>query len=490
MSLFVLTAIASAGSKISSDLQRVCLPLLPAVASATATITQLKVGNSNALYCLERSSGESIIDRHLIRVFGGSTALALDRDEENRVFERLSANGLAPPLVATFDGGRIEGWLGGRPCSAAECRTPEVFRPVARSLAALHAFDDGSSADAGDAKEPWGWIQAKTWMAGARRNIATLLEEERLPELGLQRRLQAIDLDRIQALLDELRAELSARPTLHLCYCHNDLSNTNVHRDDAVVRLIDFEFGGRNLRGFDIATHLSHWAGGAVDGRYDDTAFPTAAEVTSFLQEYARATTPTLEEADALAAALAVEVEAATPLAHACWGLWALCALPRPEGNAATAGSAASGNDAEGSDAESEARFSHIEYAERRLAAFEQSLARLQEHGEAEAAGSRAEGGSRGASESLATTQASQPRASQPRAGTSTGDVSDFGLRKQYISLCGMIGAGKTTLATALGERLSLPVYYEPVRLLNGSKARERREEGERGGKGVSRPRA
>jgi len=41
--------------------------------------------------------------------------------------------------------------------------------------------------------------------------------------------------------------------------------------------------------------------------------------------------------------------------------------------------------------------------------------------------------------------------------------VANFGLHGRYISLCGMIGAGKTTLAAALGERLSLPVHYEPV---------------------------
>lgn len=32
-----------------------------------------------------------------------------------------------------------------------------------------------------------------------------------------------------------------------------------------------------------------------------------------------------------------------------------------------------------------------------------------------------------------------------------------------FISISGMIGAGKTTLADALGEKLSLPVYHEPV---------------------------
>lgn len=36
-------------------------------------------------------------------------------------------------------------------------------------------------------------------------------------------------------------------------------------------------------------------------------------------------------------------------------------------------------------------------------------------------------------------------------------------LHDVFIGIAGLIGAGKTTLATALGEHLDLPVYYEPV---------------------------
>ncbi len=32
-----------------------------------------------------------------------------------------------------------------------------------------------------------------------------------------------------------------------------------------------------------------------------------------------------------------------------------------------------------------------------------------------------------------------------------------------FISISGLIGAGKSTLATKLGERMNLPVFYEPV---------------------------
>jgi deoxyadenosine kinase len=36
-------------------------------------------------------------------------------------------------------------------------------------------------------------------------------------------------------------------------------------------------------------------------------------------------------------------------------------------------------------------------------------------------------------------------------------------LEDLFIGIAGLIGAGKSTLATALGQKLDLPVYYEPV---------------------------
>ena len=116
------------------------------------------------------------------------------------------------------------------------------------------------------------------------------------------------------------------------------------------LRLIDFEYGGSNYRGFDLATHLSHWAGGASDGRYTDAAFPRGAALRGFLAAYAAHAAGSVTPD-----ALADEVRLATPLVHAVWGLWAVCSLP------------------EGGETRP---FSHIEYAERRLAAFETSLLR------------------------------------------------------------------------------------------------------------------
>ena len=41
--------------------------------------------------------------------------------------------------------------------------------------------------------------------------------------------------------------------------------------------------------------------------------------------------------------------------------------------------------------------------------------------------------------------------------------MAEHTLAEMFIGIAGLIGAGKTTLATALGKHLDLPVYYEPV---------------------------
>ena len=368
----IVGAIVASSSLASHTLRigRLCAPLLPNPGPTSECIVErLQLGNSNQLYALTRTRG-CAAEKFLVREFGTVSALALDRDVENTVFSRLANLRIAPPLVATFDGGRIEGWLDGRPCSAQECRTPTVYEGVARAFAMLHSAPIETIDPGADPTSCWGWEMADQWLAGARDCAACLQRMDGDEMFGdratpddlhkLTARVRAIDLERIGDELSRLRMELDSRPgVLWHCYCHNDVSNTNVHRNVAqgTVRLIDFEFGGVNLRGFDLATHLSHWAGGALDGRYEPAAFPTPAERAPFLSAYARAsahnkkTVVTLEQLDA-------EVRAATPLVHCVWGLWALCTLPTAVASGHVGG-----------------RFSHIEYAERRLRAFDTALA-------------------------------------------------------------------------------------------------------------------
>lgn len=50
-----------------------------------------------------------------------------------------------------------------------------------------------------------------------------------------------------------------------------------------------------------------------------------------------------------------------------------------------------------------------------------------------------------------------------PPPKTSTYDIHTASMDNVFIGISGLIGAGKSTLATALAKQLKLPVYYEPV---------------------------
>ena len=321
------------------DVMKLCSLLDKAPEAGACKVEQLKLGNTNALYCLSADG-----HKHLVRVFGKNPALAFDRGAENLVYEALSAQGLAPRLLAVFGNGRIEEWLEGRPATAAECRRDEVACKVAVALARLHRAKVPTLAAS---TVPWAWATAQTWLRTARDAVKSDVVKQ-APEIA--KGLEAIDLEELASMARMLQEEMDTWD-LQICFTHNDLSNTNVHwnAEGQTVRLLDFEYGGMNYLGFDLATHFSHWAGGAVDGLYDDSAFPSEAEQERFLRSYAAdSERVSLEE-------LKRSVRLTTPLAHLVWGLWALCSLPEAAAGPPT-------------------RFSHIEYALRRLAAFRRSL--------------------------------------------------------------------------------------------------------------------
>jgi len=56
-----------------------------------------------------------------------------------------------------------------------------------------------------------------------------------------------------------------------------------------------------------------------------------------------------------------------------------------------------------------------------------------------------------------------KPAPSSPSHVSNAFDIHQAAMENVFIGISGLIGAGKTTLATALAKKLKLPVYYEPV---------------------------
>mmetsp|Transcript_2929 Transcript_2929/g.5492 ORF Transcript_2929/g.5492 Transcript_2929/m.5492 type:complete len:136 (-) Transcript_2929:285-692(-) len=100
--------------------------------------------------------------------------------------------------------------------------------------------------------------------------------------------------------------------------------------DGPAVRLIDFEYGGWNYVGFDIANHFNEWAGGTDDGIPDYGLFPSLEQRRRFCADYVdekhriAASTTALSERRKETESLLKEVDAFVLVNHLYWGLWAV----------------------------------------------------------------------------------------------------------------------------------------------------------------------
>lgn len=225
---------------------------------------RLPFGNTNQVFQATTTSGKL----YLVRAFGTVDALAFDRPRENEVYGALASAGHAPPLIATLadDAGRIEGWVEGRACSAGDCRNPLVYEQVAQALARLHTFRGVGAGAAVGGEETWAYTTCCQWLSNAEGMLSVGQELEIhdlwLGDSGASTKKAAI-LERAEALrasLAHVRAQLESfresiarvdEELLPRCYCHNDLSPSNVHFncDKETVQIIDFEFGGLGARG-------------------------------------------------------------------------------------------------------------------------------------------------------------------------------------------------------------------------------------------------
>lgn len=238
---------------------------------AITDFERLPVGNTNQVFRARTASGKL----YLVRAFGTIDALAFDRPQENEIYRSLASAGHAPPLIATLpgDAGRIEAWVEGRACSAQECREPLVYEQVAQSLAQLHTYDGigggvgrggGGAPAASPLEETWAFATCRQWLANAEKTLSAPQELEihdawlgnsagSTEKRAILKRAKALQVS-IRGVRSQLQtfSDLVGEVPLPTCYCHNDLSPSNVHFncEKGTVQIIDFEFGGHNFRAF------------------------------------------------------------------------------------------------------------------------------------------------------------------------------------------------------------------------------------------------
>ena len=267
----------------------------------------------------------------LVRLFGAEGMI--DRDEEDPLFEAICAALGEPRYYGRFKNGRVEGWLDGcRPLNLDDMSDPKFSPNIAAKMARLHKFDGIPAQFKEKYSAPGMWSQLDAWYAEATEpRTAETINKNPINATALA----SLNLVQAKTELEALRAAIPAN--VPVGFCHNDLlcGNIMVNEGTGAITLIDFEYGGTNFRGFDIANHFNEWAGGtddAPDGSYpgykpgvsDYSRFPSAQQQRVFCEAYLTELEGGATPSEGAVVALLEESGQFVLVNHWYWGLWAV----------------------------------------------------------------------------------------------------------------------------------------------------------------------
>jgi len=285
---------------------RVLLAQFPHWREEEIVLVQCKDGITNKLLkCTHRASGETV----LVRSYGQRSDLIIDRKQEIVNLVCLGEAGLCPRLHGRFHNGLVYDYLPGRVFTSENMRDAAMGAQVAILLARWHQMTNvpGDKSNARLFPTLWRWFHA------VRKLYAS---EERLAKVAAD----GVCVEQIELELCELQSHIEALDP-PVVFCHNDLLSANILYDDETDRVafIDYEYGGYNYRGFDIANHFNEWAGFECDW----SLVPDQTQQRAWISAYFAADVGAVA-CDACVDPMLREVARCMLASHLFWGLWAL----------------------------------------------------------------------------------------------------------------------------------------------------------------------
>jgi ethanolamine kinase len=261
----------------------------------------------------------------LVRVFGAEGMI--DRDVETCTFAHLANADIAPRYLGRGSNFRVEGWLDRySPLGVLDLQQRANSEKVAVQMAKLHSFQvPDELKEWHDEKKPAVWDQLYAWLQQA-KDITTYKTQG-----DDARSNRLINLDTIEKELNWVKDNVVPADA-SVAFCHNDALAANImkHDETGEVRLIDFEYGGVNFIGFDIANHFNEYAGGTdkKNGEPDYSLLPDEIRQKGFITTYVQARRNLGKKSevseDDEVDILLNEVKGFVLVNHLYWGLWAV----------------------------------------------------------------------------------------------------------------------------------------------------------------------
>lgn len=273
----------------------------------TATLTrQFTNGLSNHVFLVSRLDGRAEV---IVRIFGSVDQSAVD---SVRVFELLSAAGIAPTSLGLFANGRLEQYLADYVPIDSLTVMEQYAGGVARELARFHDQATRALCAGGASVESLG-TRVRRWRA-------------EVEALGL-------DLEWVRDELLQLDVDgmLSSICGFEEAVLHGDLQAGNIMvGEGGAVRFIDFDYICRGPVSFDLANHFVEWSWSGDYSVLDfrEERWPSLAQRRAFVSAYL--STTDAGRVDRLLA----EVDVCVRVSHLHWALWGVLEGARRQGTA------------------------------------------------------------------------------------------------------------------------------------------------------------
>ncbi|BBM97305.1 choline/ethanolamine kinase [Marchantia polymorpha subsp. ruderalis] len=273
------------------------------------TLRQLKGAMTNEVFechwALANKRGKP--RKVLLRLYGESSELFFNRENEILTFEKMSQHGQGPRLLARFSTGRVEEFLNARTLSSVDLRNNQISDQVAVKLREFHALDMPGPA------EPMIWQRLSMWL-------------EKALELASPNQVEEFSLHLLHEEIANLQKMLR-RSGEKIGFCHNDLQYGNLMIDDNETNLtiIDYEYASFNPVAYDIANYFCEMAADYHSDTphvLDYSKYPDYENRRRFAAMYLQATGESVDEVEI--DALVKETDSYRLASHLLWGCWGL----------------------------------------------------------------------------------------------------------------------------------------------------------------------
>ncbi|EUD65871.1 choline kinase [Plasmodium inui San Antonio 1] len=311
-------------------IKKICLEKVPEWQHFTEDnlrVKQILSGLTNQLFEVglkEQTANNyhSIRTRVLFRIYGKHVDELYNTISEFEVYKTMSKYKIAPQLLNTFNGGRIEEWLYGDPLRNDDLRNPTILTGIANVLGKFHTLSRKRHL-------PEHWDRTPRIFKMMEKWKNQLFKYKNIEKYKSDILKYIKESDKFINFMSEYSKSENLANTI--VFCHNDLQENNIINTNKCLRLIDFEYSGFNFLATDIANFfietsidysVSTYPFFAIDKKkyisYENRKLFITAYLSNYLDKSLDLPTPKLIDQ----ILEAVEVQALG--AHLLWGFWSI----------------------------------------------------------------------------------------------------------------------------------------------------------------------